>query len=748
MPMACSSSPLRPVFSAALLALLPAVAAHAQEPGPPSAAPALAEPMVEFEADQLVYDENVEVITATGNVRVRRENQTVTADTVVYNRRTGLVSASGNVMMDDGNGIRAVADDFELTESLRDGAVENLLLILSDGSRLAAKSGVRENGVSRLDRAAYSPCAVVDEVTGCPKEPVWQLKAVRVVHDPMRGRVFYTGARLEMFGVPVVALPKLSHPDSFDKSQTGLLQPDFSISRELGGEVRIPYLWSIAPDQDLTLTGNLYTNVRPVIGADYRQLFAGGPIQIGGLVTYARGQREDLQTGEIVSTPERLRGAIQGNGRIEHGDGWRSSFSARLTNDDNFLGRYQVSLDTRLRSTYALERFEDRAAVGQRYFSVRGWYFQDLTPTSDASKVPVALPLVDLMWRLPDKLLGGQVLVQANSLGLYRKDGQSMARALAFAQWDRSFLTPMGQRITFTGLLRGDVYTASDSLLADEPVYAGSDGWAARFVPLAAVDMEWPFAGQLFGGTQTLSPRVQIVASTSTANGGIPNEDSRAIDLEDSNLFSLNRFPGYDRWEGGTRITYGVDWRWSRPGLALSAQMGQSYRLDNNENYFPQGTGLSGRTSDIVGRASVRIGRYVEVTQRLRLDKNNLAIRRNETDVAIGSRQTFVSVGYLKYNRNIDLEDLTDHEEVRAGARVAFGNYWAVFGSTVIDLTSRAEDVFTTNDGFQPIRHRLGVSYTDECFEFGVTWKRNYVDNPNAREGNTFLFSIKLRNLG
>lgn len=748
MDMIRRNSPLPMAVPATCLALLLATAAHAQEPGPPSAAPVLPEPMIEFEADQLVYEDNAEVITATGNVRVRRDVQTLTADTVVFNRKTNQVFASGNVMLDDGNGLRAVADNFELTDDLKDGAVENILLILADGSRLAAKSGVRENGVSRLNRAAYSPCAVVDEKTGCPQEPVWQLKAVRVVHDPARGRVFYTGARLEMFGVPVVALPKLSHPDSFDKSETGILQPDFSLSRELGGEVRIPYLWSLAPDRDLTVTGNIYTNVRPVLGAEYRQLFAGGPIQIGGLITYARGQREDPDTGEIVETAERLRGAIQGNGQIEHGGGWRSSYSVRLTNDDNFLGRYQVSLDTRLRSTYALERFEDAPQLGERYFSVRGWFFQDLTQTSSPSKIPIALPLVDLMWRLPDKVMGGEVMLQANSLGLYRREGQSMARALAFAQWDRSLVTSMGQRITFTGLLRGDVYTSSDSMLADDPTYAGTDGWSARFIPLAAVDVEWPFAGPLFGGTQTLSPRVQIVASTSTANGGIPNEDSRAIDLEDSNLFSLNRFPGYDRWEGGTRITYGLDWKWSRPGLAIAAQVGQSYRLDENENYFPDGTGLSGSVSDFVGRASVRIGRYVEVTQRLRLDKENLAVRRNETDIAIGSRQTFLSVGYLKYNRNIALEDLTDHEEVRAGARVAFGNYWAVFGSTVIDLTSRAEDPFTTNDGYQPIRHRLGVSYTDECFEFGVTWKRNYIDNLNAREGNTFQFTIKLRNLG
>lgn len=726
------------------MALLLASAAHAQvsEPGPPVAAPAEPQPMVEFEADTLSYDETIDVITATGNVRVRRDGQVLTADTVVYDRRAGTVTASGNVLADGGDGSRAVADNFQLNETLRDGVVENVLVILSDGSRLAARDGNRESGLSTLNRAVYSPCAVTDDA-GCPREPVWQLKAVKVVHDPARGRIFYTGARLEMFGVPVVALPRLSHPDGFEKNQSGLLSPDVRISRELGGELRIPYFWSIAPDRDLTVTGHVYTNVVPMVEAEYRQLFEGGPISLSVLGTHAKGQAQDPLTGNIVETGARLRGAIDARGQIEHGGGWRSSFSNRLTNDDNFLGRYQISLDSRLRSTYALERFEPN-----RYFAVRGWAFQDLTSGSDDSRVPFALPLVDFLWRLPEAPLGGSVLVEANSLGLYRRDGQSMARALASAQWTRNILTPAGQRVTFTGLLRGDVYNASDTSMADVSFYAGRDGWSARFIPLAAVDVEWPFAGPFLGGTQTLSPRVQFVGSTSTANEDIPNEDSRAVDLEESNLFALNRFPGYDRWEGGTRITYGVDWRWTKPGIAVQAQLGQSYRLDDNVDLFPEGTGLAGRVSDIVGRASVRVGRYVEVTQRLRLDKDSLAIRRNETDVAIGSRRTFLSVGYLKYNRNIALEDLPDHEEVRAGARVASGRYWAIFGSTVVDLTSTAEDPLTSNDGWQPIRARLGVSYTDECFNFGVTWKRNYIDNPNARRGNTILFTLALRNLG
>ncbi|PSJ19588.1 LPS-assembly protein LptD, partial [Halomonas sp. ND22Bw] len=85
---------------------------------------------------------------------------------------------------------------------------------------------------------------------------------------------------------------------------------------------------------------------------------------------------------------------------------------------------------------------------------------------------------------------------------------------------------------------------------------------------------------------------------------------------------------------------------------------------------------------------------------RYRLDKDNLAVRRNEIDATVGSRRTYATVGYLRLNRNIQgLEDLQDREEVRAGGRLAFARYWSVWGSAMIDLTDRAEDPLSQSDG-------------------------------------------------
>ena len=281
-------------------------------------------------------------------------------------------------------------------------------------------------------------------------------------------------------------------------------------------------------------------------------------------------------------------------------------------------------------------------------------------------------------------------------------------------------------------------------------IYRGESGWQPRGTVTAAADMRWPLVGKAFGNaTQMLTPRLQLVGTKTTGNLQVPNEDSRAVDLEDSNLFALNRFPGYDRIENNFRVTYGLDYSVRGNKVSADFNIGQSYRLTNQSVIFPDGTGLSDKVSDVVGRSEVRFKDFVKLTHRFRLDKDSLAIRRNEIDATVGSRGTYVQVGYLKLNRDINtVEDLPDREELRFAGRVRVARYWSVFGSTIVDLTSGNEDPISTSDGFDPIRHRLGVAYDDDCLSFAVTWRRDYQPAGDARRGNTFRFRLAFRNLG
>ncbi len=697
---------------------------------------------VSFEADGATYNDKTQELKVFGNVVLRQKGQSVRADAVTWDRTSGLIVAEGNVRFVDTEGNQLFTERLELSDEFKAGAMQDLLIVLREGGRLAARQGQRgADGKIELSQAAYTACAVEDS-TGCPREPSWRITAKRVVYDPEAKTVRFYGSRIELFGIALLPLPPITLATD-GRPISGLLIPDVQLSASNGVQLSETWYQRIGPNRDLSVTGYVFSKALPMISAQYKQLTGTGAFQVTGYAT--RSSRIPIG-GVPASSQKDFRGYFYGNGKFQFTPNWGLTFSARLTSDRTFLRRYDISRDDRLRSTAELERIDNNS-----YFSVSGWATQTLRVNDVQGQVPFAIPVLDYRRRLDDPLLGGRVQLQVNTMAVTRSTGQDTQRGFASAQWDLRRLTPFGVELSVTGLVRGDIYHSDENALTSTASYRGNPGWQSRGVATIAFDAKYPLVGSLWGGTQVLTPRFQVVASPTLRNLAVPNEDARAIDLEDSNLFALNRFPGYDRVEDGVRFTYGIDWQFERPGWRVHSTIGQSYRLTVLPTLLPDGTGLSERTSDVVGRTEIRYQNFIQFTHRFRLDKDNFAIRRNEFDAAIGSQSTYLEVGYLRLNRDVGggIEDLKDREELRVAGRVAFAGNWSFFGSGVFDLTGISDDPTLVGvDGFQPIRTRLGVAYQDDCLEFDVTWRRDYVTTGDARQGNIFQIHIAFRNLG
>jgi LPS-assembly protein len=738
-------------WTALPLVLAAASPALAQE-APPVAPPAPSVPVVEapppaapdgesiqFSADSIAYDSENELVTATGQVRVNRDGTFVAADQVLWNRRSGEVVATGNVVVVQPQGDRLLSERIVLTDTLRDATVENLLVVLEGGGRLAADQATRQGDVTTLENAVYSPCPVVT-AQGCPKRPSWRVLAARVRYDQAARRVRFEQGRLEIFGVSLPLLPVFSLGTAGGgEGYSGFLAPELRLSRRRGLELSFPYHQRLGPNRDLTVTPHLYTGVTPALEARYRDLNSLGAYSIGAFVTYG-----DTSSFDNSRENKDIRAYVEGTGKLQFTPVWSLTGQLRFATDRTVARFYDLNRDDRFRSFLDLERIDLDS-----YVSIAGWAFQGLRQNDVQARIPIALPAIDARWRLTEGVFGGRIELQANSLAVLRRDGQDSQRAFTGARWDLRRLTPLGQEVILTGYARGDLYHSDENELTSAVFYRGEEGWRGRGIVAAAAEIRWPLMGEFLGGVQRLTPRAQLVVTPPTANISIPNEDSRSVDLEDSNLFALNRFPGYDRWEDGSRLTYGLDWNLDRPGWAVSSNIGQSYRLNRDAQIFPEGTGLTDRWSDIVGRTRVKFGSFIDLTHRFRLDKDSFAVRRNELDLTVGTTETYARIDYLRLNRNVDssVEDLRDKEELRLAGRYKFHRFWSVFGATVLDLTDSMEDPLSIADGVNAVRHRLALDYEDDCLSFGISWRRDFERLGDRAEGSTFSFRLSLKGL-
>ena len=248
------------------------------------AAAQVEDPPILLKADKVSYDRESEIVTASGNVEVSRENRVLLADTITYDQRTDVIMASGNISLVEPNGDVIFASTMELSGDLKDAAAEGLSMLLMDGSRFASTGGRRSDAnIVELRNAVYSPCDLCQEDPSNP--PLWQVKAVKVVHDREGQTLEYTDAWLELWGTPIAYTPYFSHPDPTVKRRSGLLTPSIGGSSDLGLVTRVPYFFDIAPDRDATLTPIYTAESGPALAGEYRHRLMDGELEARASIT-------------------------------------------------------------------------------------------------------------------------------------------------------------------------------------------------------------------------------------------------------------------------------------------------------------------------------------------------------------------------------------------------------------------------------------------------------------------------------
>ena len=681
-------------------------------------------------ADEVTYDENLAVVSASGNVEVSQNGRVLLADTVTYNQRTEVVTASGNVTLMEPTGDILFADFVELTDNLREGFIRDIRVLMSDRSRLAALSGVRSGGRKTVFRkAVFSPCDLCRDDPS--RAPLWQLKAIEVEHDQEEKVIKYRDAWLEMFGIPVLYTPYFEHPDPTVERKSGFLAPSIGASEILGTTYQHPYYWTIDSDKDFTFSPILTTKQGVVLAGEYRQLFPNGRLDLR-----ASGTKADRETDEGVIETDRFRGHIDGTARADLTDTWRAGADVQLASDDTYLRIYNFSDDRTLTSRAYAEGFH-----GRNYAAINNYYFQGLRSTDVQSETPFILPMFDYNFVGEPGAGGGRFGFDGNFLVLTRDEGRDSRRISTVSSWELPFISPIGDIYTFSARVQADAYWVNGVELGSNevnPTGPTVNDFTGRVFPQASINWRYPWARSTGSIHQVVEPIAQVVLAPDSGNPDeIPNEDSLDFEFDETNLFSLNRFPGRDRIDTGSRLDYGLKWSASgEEGGYVSAFAGQSFRFEDSTT-LPRGSGVEEKLSDVVAQVQIAPTNQIDLTYRTRLDKENFTPRRNELDVNIGPPALRLNLNYFFIDSVLGQDEFGDREEVNWTLGSQVSRYWHVFGGQLIDLAQE-----------ELRRIQIGASYVDECFVIRTTVQRNFFSDREIEPEDVFFVSIAFKHLG
>jgi LPS-assembly protein len=666
-------------------------------------------------ADEMSFDQENGLVSAYGNVEITHGDRTMLADKVTYNQNTDIVQAAGNITILEPSGETLFADQITITGDLKDGLVRNIGLILTDRSRLAAEGAKRSGAVvTELRKGVYTPCAQCAEDPDAP--PLWQIKAVRVIHDKRNKTIEYRDAWLEIYGYPVLYTPYFIHPDPSIRRKAGFLAPGFGGSSDLGFVTRLPYFYPFDESSDVTATPAFSESEGFQLTLDYRKRFMNGKL--------------DTEVSGINDSEGDFRGHVFSEGIWDINKTWRAGFDINRATDDTYLRRFGFDSPPVLESRVFAEGFR-----GRNYLAVNAYSFQDQRAEADSIDSPLVLPLVEFSHVGEPDRFGGNFNIDASILAVSRDESGNDTRRLSLRpSWNRRFSDSIGNLFSFSTGIWADAYHVNNVSRANDTDFTGLTG---RIYPYASLDWRFPLISQLGKASQTLEPIINVITSPNGGNPAeIPNEDSQQFEFDDTNLFDVNRFGGIDRVEGGTRVNYGLKWGLYGPtGLGLSLLVGQTYRFHTDDT-FSQGSGLEDDLSDIVATARINPSSYLDLAYRTQIAKDGFSARRHQVQASAGVPLLRGSVGYIFFEEPADSE-FTGREELSFSASSQVSRDWRINFSAVRDLAANEMRSIVSD-----------LVFENECLIVTTRLSRTFYEDRDLQPTDAFTINLLLKTLG
>jgi LPS-assembly protein len=778
-------------FSLLLSGLFALATAHAQSfsynprpPKPVTQRPANDGQML-VQANEVDYDYNNSRVSAVGNVQLFYNGTSVEADKVIYDQKTKRLHAEGNIRMTDLDGKITYANILDLSDDYRDGFVDSLHVDTADATHMAATRADRSSGnYTVFENGVYTACAPCKDDPRKP--PLWQVKGVRIIHDQIDKMLYFENAQLEFFGVPMAYLPYFSTPDPTVKRKSGFLMPSYSTNSTYGFGIETPYYWAIAPDYDATFNPRFMTEQGVLLQGEFRQRLMDGAYQIRA---YGIDQ---LDPGAFAGQPgdRQFRGGIETKGEFALSDKWVWGWEGIALSDYMLLSDYRLSAYKDAFNSFLALPTEAPSqlyltGVGNRsYFDARTIYYLSLS--GNQSQVPVVWPVIDYANVINHPVLGGEVSYKTNFTNLTRDSAvfdainpaaaatgaclnatadtaQSInrqncllrgmpgtyTRFSAEVDWRRSFTDSAGEIWTPFASLRADAINAD---ISNQPGVSSflptGDTQALRVMPTIGLEYRYPFINVQPWGSTTIEPIAQvIIRPNETYAGKLPNEDSQSMTFDTSNLFSVDKFSGYDRVEGGGRANAGVQatTQFDRGG-SVTAVFGQSYQLFGMNSFAVQDvtntavdSGLQTPKSDYVASLSYSPNRTYTIATRARFDQATGEVERFEAEAKANFDRWSVSVLYGDYAAQPDIGYLTRREGVLVSGSVKLATNWVATGAARWDLVAN-----------QINQYVVGAGYVDDCFVLAANYVTSYsyatATSPPIL-GHAFMLQLGLRTI-
>lgn len=570
-------------------------------------------------ADQIEGQADDQVV-AEGNVELRKTGSLILADRLTYRMLDDELEAFGSVrVLQDGAEIETPHLKMKLDEQI--GSAENVRYrILKEApSRFysttptvvtVASSNTNTSGAPMMLNVANSyglptrsPPQRPTEANGraervdfegenqytffsnsfstCkPGQEDWYLQTSETHLDYDNNEGTAKHASLWFGGVPLFYSPVASFSLNGQR-RSGLLHPHFSTSTRSGLDFTLPYYWNIAPNYDLTL---------------FPRYMSKRGFQLGAEARYLDENFRGVARVEYLPNDESLNRQRYGY-RIEHQHNFGRGVSAAINWQGVSDDFYWQDLSSRLLQTSATQLPRQVSLTYapspwlQSNMQVLRYQTLQLDPANPVARPYFLEPQLNITGYRPNVLNTDVSMIGQFSRFTHVDSAKIQGDRLVFyPQVSLPIVHPAFQITPKLGLHMSH-YGLNNQVVGQESSFN-------RVLPTFTLDSTMIFEreGDWFGNgyIQTLEPRLYYVNIPYNDQSQIPLFDTALSDFNFAQIFSENRYSGYDRINDANQLTAAVTTRLLDGATGVErfkAMIGQ-------RQYFkPQRVAITGETA-------------------------------------------------------------------------------------------------------------------------------------------------------
>ena len=579
--------------------------------------------------------------------------------------------------------------------------------------RFKGSSSSSKNGVTTINKGIFTSCKKND---GCPP---WTIQADKIIYDKDKKQINYENALIKVYDIPVLYFPKFFHPGPTVNRQSGFLIPHINNSNILGTSLQIPYFYALSQNKDFTFRPTIFDKNILMFQSEYRQqnknsYFISDLNIVDGYKSNKLSEKNTLT--HLFSKYQidlDLENFIESSLNISFqkvsNDTYLKIFDTNIVNTDLKPDNFDT-LTSEIDLNIENEKFALRAGLTayENLSKINSDRYQYVLPYYDFSKSFFTnnnFASFDFISQ------GDNILKDTNSLR------SRMINNLSIKSYDY---------YSEGGLKNNINYYLKNTINAGKNHTEYNSSPQIKFKNILELVSSFPLINSSENFTDYFNPKISFRINPSNMKD-YKNENRQ---INNDNLFDINRLGLTDTLESGQNLTLGFDYKKEKINNInkyFEFKLGKVLRLKSNNN-IPSNSTLDKKNSNYFGKLTNNLNDNITFNYEFSINHDLDEIQYNSFGTTIANNNFITTFNYIEEDGVIGSTNILENETTFNFNERNFLTF-RTRQNREIDLTEYYDLIY---------------EYRNDCLVAGIKYNKTYYKDRDLQPTEDFMFSIKL----